>query len=876
MLDGKVERLLCRLLPEPARRDLFDPSRFDLHTDRFAERKGALWYHWQLLRLYAECWRVSSIPEFPSRPTERTSMFLHDLRFALRSCRREPGFNLLAILTLALGIGAMTMMYSVIYNVLLNPFPYTDPRRMVDVVIRNSADAGIRGGLTTPEFREFVDESRVFEEAVGANNTQMLYRSENGLEQFSVVALTPNTFRFLGVPALLGRAFGEEDAKPGAPRVAVLSYKTWIGYFGGDPGILGRTISLNDTPLTVIGVMPPRFTWNVADVWVPDPADRRDADGMNKGFWLQGRLKKGISLAQAEAELNVIGHRLAQLYPDRYPKRFTISIIRVIDWVVGRFRAVLYTLFGAVGLLLLIACCNVANMLLARATIRARAHAIRTALGATRFRIVQQSFAESLLLALGGGALGVAFAYAGLAALKPFIPPYGIAKETVIEINSSVLLFSLVVATSTALLFGVVPAIRATRRDIAIALSASGKGADIGARHGGFRKALVVCEVTLSLVLLCGSAVLMQSFLSLLNQNLGFDPHNLVATRMNLPNATPAEQQQFLRTALDRVASLPGVVVAGITTNGLPPYGGSGTNLDIPGKPHSGRWVGTVESCNETYFQTVGFHVLAGSLFSAGDIATGRHVAVINETLRDRYFGGEDPLGKQIRIERLAAGPGGAAAASFQIIGMVQDIRNRGPEEPIVPHVLIPYTTTTLGFPRILIRTSMNPHLVAKTIRGEMRIVNSSVLQRDPLVVEDILAQESYARPRFSVLLMAVFGGLGLLLVATGVYGVMTYVVSRQIREIGIRMALGAQRVEVFAWVFGGAFRLIAFGAVLGGGASVGTNRIIATQVWTVRPFDPIALGAAIALIAILGGAACFHPAFRATRVDPAVFLREE
>jgi predicted permease len=314
-------------------------------------------------------------------------------------------------------------------------------------------------------------------------------------------------------------------------------------YFGGDPGILGRTISLNDTPLTVIGVMPPRFTWNVADVWVPDPADRRDPDGMKKAFWLQGRLKKRVSPAQAEAEFNVIAGRLAQLYPERYPKRFTVSVISVIDWVVGRFRGVLYTLFGAVGLLLLIACCNVANMLLARATIRARARAIRTALGATRFRIVQESFAESLLLAIGGGVLGVALAYAGLAALKPFIPPYGIAYETVIEINFSVLLFSLAVATFTALLFGVAPAIRATGRDIAVGLSASGKGSDSGARHGGFRKALVVCEVTLSLVLLCGAGALMQSFLSLLNQNLGFDPHNLVATRMSLPNAAPAERQ---------------------------------------------------------------------------------------------------------------------------------------------------------------------------------------------------------------------------------------------------------------------------------------------------------------------------------------------
>jgi len=875
MPDDTLEGLLRRLLPETVRRDLFDPARFDLYADRVTARKSALWYRWQMLRLFAECWRVSSIPEFGALPTERSSMFLNDLRYALRSCHQEPGFHVLAMLTLALGIGSMTMMYSVIYNVLLNPFPYTDPRRMVDVVIRNSADGANRGDLTVPEFRALVDESRVFEDAVGANTVLMLYRSENGVEPFRVVALTPNTFRFLGVPALLGRTFGEEDASPGAPRVAVMNHQTWMTYFGGDPGILGRTISLNDTPLTVIGVMPPRFTWNVGDVWVPDPADRRDPDGMKKAFWLQGRLKKGVSLAQAEAEFNVIAGRLARLYPDRYPKRFTVSVVTVIDWVVGRFRGVLYTLFGAVGLLLLVACCNVANMLLARATIRARANAIRTALGATRFRIVQQSFAESLLLAIGGGALGVALAYAGLTALKPFIPPYGIAKETEIEINTSVLLFSLVVAAFTALVFGVLPSIRATRRDIAIGLSASGKGAaEPSARHGGFRKALVVCEVTLSLVLLSGAGTLMQSFLSLVNQNLGFDPHNLVATRMNLPNATPAQQQQFLRDALDRVRSLPGVAAAGISTNGLPPFGGSGTNLDIPGKPHADRWNGTVTFCDEAYFPTVGFRVLAGSLFSGSEIATGRQVAVINETLRNRYLGGEDPPGKQIRIERPAGLPNGTAAATFQIIGMVQDIRNRGPEEPIAPEVFIPYTTMP-GFPRIVIRTSTDPHLVAKTLRREIRMINSNVVQREPLIVDDVLAQ-GYARPRFSVLLMAVFGALGLLLVGTGVYGVMSYVVSRQIREIGIRIALGAERGQVFAWVFGGAFRLIGFGTLLGGVASMATNRIIATQVWKVRTFDPIGVGTAVALITILGGVACFHPAFRATRVDPAVSLRDE
>jgi putative ABC transport system permease protein len=800
---------------------------------------------------------------------------LHDLRYAFRESLRRPGLNLLAVLTLALGIGAVTMMYSVIYNVLLNPFPYTDPRRMVDIIIRNANDGSIRGALTIPEFRAFVDESGVFEEAVGTDLTQRLYRSENGVEQLSVAALTPNSFRFLGVSALLGRTIGDPDAAAGAPPVAVVSHKAWITYFGGDPGVLGRTLVLDDRPMTIVGVMPPRFTWHVADVWIPDPAERGDPAGMKKGFWLQARLKKGLSLSQAEAELNMIGSRLAQLYPDRYPKRFKITVITVIDWVVGKFRWVLYTLFGAVGLLLLIACCNVANMLLARATTREKELAIRSALGATRFRILQQTFVESLLLALGGGVLGIILAYAGLRALKQFIPPYTIPVETEIGINPSVLLFSLAVAMFTAVLFGVAPALQSTRRDVALGLSASGKGNDLGTRHGGLRRVLVVCEVTLSLVLLSGAAVLMQSFLTLVNQDMGFNPQNFLATRMDLPKATPAAKRQFFDAALQRLTALPGVTSAGISS-GVPPYGGGGTDIDVPGKPHAEPWSGQFELCNDTYFQAVGFRFVSGSAFAPGDVATGRRVAVINETLRKRYFGNEDPLGKQIRLARLASVPGGVADPTFVIMGVVHDVRNRGLEEPVAPQAFIPYTVTGLGFPRILIRTSQDPHALLNALRREIRAVNGNIVQRDPMIIDETLAERSYARPRFSVLLMGVFGTLGLLLVATGVYGVMAYVVSRQTREIGIRMALGAQRSQVFRAVFGGAFRLIGIGALLGAGASVATNRIIANQVWTVRMFDPVALGGAVALIAILGGVACFQPAFRATRVDPNLALRQD
>lgn len=307
----------------------------------------------------------------------------------------------------------------------------------------------------------------------------------------------------------------------------------------------------------------------------------------------------------------------------------------------------------------------------------------------------------------------------------------------------------------------------------------------------------------------------------------------------------------------------------------MPPYGGIVTNMDVPGKPHTESWNGQFELCNDTYLQTLGVRLVSGSPIGPADVATGRKVAVVNETLRKRYFGNDNPLGKQIRLSRLATVPGGMADPNFLIIGVVQDFRNSGVEQPVSPEVFFPYTVTDLGFPRIVIRTSGDVHLLLNTLRREIRAVNGTIVQRDPIVVEDMLAQRSYARPRFSVLLMAAFGAIGLLLVATGVYGVMAYVVSRQTREIGLRMALGAQRGQVFRWVFIGAFRLIGIGVLLGGGVSLATNRIVASQVWSVRIFDPVALGAAVALIAVVGGAACFHPAFRATRVDPSTALRQ-
>lgn len=802
---------------------------------------------------------------------------VRDLRYACRESLRQPGFTILAVLTLALGIGAVTTMYSVIQNVLFNPFPYTNPRRMVDMVIQDTQQTrgGIRGGLTIPEFRSYVDESNVFEEVVGTYTTGMLYESPSGNEPFAVGMVTPNTFHFLGVPALFGRTITGGDATPGAPLTGVLSYQAWMTHFGGDKSILGRTIVLDTHPITVVGVMPPHFNWNVADVWIPDAVRRSDPDAMKKDFWLQGRLKPGVSLQAAAAQLNVIAKRLAKLYPDKYPKQFTIKVITVIDWVVGKFRWVLYTLFGAVGLLLLIACCNVANMLLARATAREREIAIRGALGARRFQIFRQLLVESLLLALAGGALGVAIAYVGTKALRLLIPPYTIPVETVISVSIPVLFFSLGVAIVTALLFGVAPALHATRRDLASGLSSAGKGAGGGFSRGGLRNLLVISEVALSLVLLAGAGMLMRSFLTMIGADLGFNPHNLVVTRAYLPNATDTQKRQFYEEVTQRIRNMPGVIAAGATT-GLPPYGGIHTEMEIPGQLHTEQWKGLFELCDASYFKTIGFRLLRGSLLSEADIRNARKVAIVNETLARKYFGNDDPLGRRIQITQLASGAGAISDATFEITGVVADIRNQDVEEPSLPEAFIPATISSMGFPTILVRTTSGPETMLHAITQQIRSINKAAILRDPRTLDNILHDSSYARPRFSVWLLSIFGAIGLVLVGSGVYGVIAYSVSRQTREIGIRMALGAERRTVFLDVLRMTLRLILAGVVIGAAASFATNRIIANSLWSVPVFDPVVLAGGIAVIMLLGFAACFVPALRATRVNPVVALRQE
>jgi predicted permease len=494
--------------------------------------------------------------------------FGRDVAYGVRTLKKTRGFTITATLTLALGISAVTVIYSVVRNVVLDPFPYSRSDRLVNVVLYNGSER-LRGPYFAPaEFLDYQEQATVFEDVVGTSRDSMLWQGENGAERLDIAWMTANGFDFLGVKPLLGRAFAPEDVAPGAPRIAVMCHRAWVRSFGADPGVIGRTLMLDGTPWTVVGVMPPRFEWNIADLWLPAAINRSDDPRTTRGTRaFQAHLRPGVSPEEAEAQLKVIGARRAREFPNDYPPQYRFDVIKVVDWVVQGFRAVLYTLFGAVSLLLVIACCNVANMLLARATIREREIAIRAAIGASRGRIVRQLLVESALLAAAGLIAGSLMAYGGIQALARFLPPgQGVPWETEIRLDRPVLIFAIIVAAASTFAFGLFPALQSVRRDIGAGTNVAGR-TTAGRRQTRMRSSLVVAQVALSIVLLLGAGLLMRTFVKLVGVDLGFNPKNVLIAGVAFPperRASADDQRHVFRQIADRAATVPGVVSVAI------------------------------------------------------------------------------------------------------------------------------------------------------------------------------------------------------------------------------------------------------------------------------------------------------------------------
>jgi putative ABC transport system permease protein len=800
-----------------------------------------------------------------------------DLRFALRAFRKQPGFTAAAVLALALGIGATTTIYSVIQAVLIDPYPmYREVDRIVGPSVRDLASAR-PGGRTLMQLEELLDyreqATTLSETIAGHRGADVLWSTGQGTEQWTGGLTSGNTFSFMGVDAVVGRTLTLDDEKPGAAPVFVISHKLWASRFGLDPSVVNRVFTLNGVPTTLVGVMPPRVAKLGTEVWLPLRLDRADPAHQNRFFRLQGRLKPGVTVAEAEAEFNAIARRIASKYPKLYPEKFTIKLETLIDAIVGQFRTTLYTMAAAVALLLLIACTNVANMLLSRAAGREQEMAVRASLGASRTRLVRQLLVESLLLALAGAAIGWLIAAGGVAVLAQSMPDGMIPREAEIRLNPTVLLFSLGVAAATAIVFGLVPALQTAKRELTPGLRDAGKGTGGGFRRARLSHGLVVGEIALALVLLTSAGLLMRSFVKLQSADLGFDPETLLFVRV--PNGdslrTVEQQQAFLGAALTRIRALPGVAAA-TASIGVPPFGGYGDSFEIPGAPAERKRQARIDPVRDGYFDTVGGRLLRGRLLTADDVTGRRPVAVINARLAEQHFPGVDPIGRTLT---LVVSRGGNER--WTIVGVVSDVRNQGVLEPAESGIFVPLSALAAPFGQVIIvRTAVPPNTLIPSVKRELWAVNPGVAISEAVPISEVLQRFQYAQPRLGLIVFGAFAAVGLVLVVFGVASVVAYTVARQRREIGIRVAIGASRGDVLRLTFGMGLRWLVYGVGIGVAASLAATRALASQLIDVSPTDPLTMALVVAVIAVTGLVASYLPARRALRIDPISVLRAE
>jgi len=819
-----------------------------------------------------------------ARWENRLDIIARDFQFAFRGLLKDRRFAFIAIFALALGIGASTAIFSIVDNALFEPFPYKDSRHLVIIRIhdRDGADREWRGAFFYPELQEYMTQNHVFDAAAGNVEDDIIYTAGDTTFRFGGDYVTPGTFEFFGVPPYLGRALEPADFQSGAPPAFVMRYATWVSQFHSDATLIGKTFNLNGVSHTLVGVMAPRFAWGGVEMWLPRSPDAVEVgpDGHFRRYWgMVAHLRPGVSLQEAEADLTVIAQRLAPLYSDEYPKRFSIEVDSFAHAVVPeQFRKILYVLFAAVGLLLLIGCANVANLLLARATTREREFAVRSALGASRGRLIGQLLAESFLLAAGGAILGIFIAWAGVKTLSAIMPGFTIASETVIEMNASVLFFAIVVGVGTVFVFGLVPALQASRCNLQDSLRDSGKGLSGTVGRAGLRNAVIVLEVALSLTLLFTAGLFVRSFRALQEVRLGFQMDHVLSGRIPLSRQryqNAVQLTSFFRPLLARLKTVPGVVYVAETST-RPPYGGIRSVVEIAGKTHSERWHSLVQLCSEDYFSVLRLPLLDGRSFTETEVNNGRKVAVINKTFQRRYFGSENPIGRRIHLNVLEEFPDPVKDAWFEVIGVAADAQNLGLENPVEPEAWIPYTLTGTGTRGLLVRTTGDPTAMINAVRREIWATDPTVAVADPDTLEHFLNLFTFAQPRFGLQLVVIFAFIGLVLVTIGVYSVIAYSTSRRTHEFGIRMALGAAGSDVLKMVLRKGLQLLLAGIAIGLGVSLALSRVLVSQLWGVSPHDPLTLISVALLLLVVGLVACWVPARRATRVNPSSALRYE
>jgi len=803
--------------------------------------------------------------------------FLRDIRFGVRHLAKAPNVTLIAVLSLALGIMATTAIYSVIHAVVLDPFPYKDVDKLMSVRVWDPSQRGFRTGYSTDQFLEIAERNTIFEGVIASTISDILWIDGGEPQRLRGNHGTFNTFQVMGVPPLLGRTIVPEDARADAAPVVVLGYKFWQRQFGGDQGVIGRQLRLNDKVRTVVGVMPKRFMWRGADVYLPITFERgRVIEGV-RGVHLLGRLKPGVTEAQAEADLRPIIEDLKKREPAQFPNNWRVGLLSFKETFPSSIRENLWILFGAVGLLLLIACANVSNLLLSKASARQKEMAVRAALGASRPRIIRQLLTESLLISVAGGALGVALAFGCLRAIMAIVPPDTIPDESEIALNTPVLLFTLLVSALTSIVFGLAPALHTSASDLANPLREAGRGLQGGSRQAFLRKGLVVVEVALSLMLLVGAGLMMRTFMAVQDVDLGFRTDRLLTMRVPLPEQRYPDRERrvaFFQELLRRVSAVPGVQAVGLNT-GMHPLGNFGAPVEVVGGAQQDTRSVVIHQINADYTKALGIALVEGRLFTEIEVIGARQLAVVNQSFVRGRLDGRDALGRVVRIPRLKQPPFGVTDDTFQIVGVVKDTLNRGLTDQVAPEVYLPFTVMGRA-DRLVALTQADPAGITKALLNQVYSIDKDQPVTDVRTIDRVLQEGVYAGPRFNLALFSVFAVLGLTLAVIGVYGVMSGSVAQQTHEIGVRMALGATPGNISGMVVRRGAWLLLIGIAVGLAGSFLTARLLARQIWNVSPFDPITFIAVSLILLLAGLQACLWPSRRAARIDPIGALRQE
>ncbi len=791
---------------------------------------------------------------------------LQDLRYGARMLLKNPGFTAVAVITLSLGIGANTAIFTVINAVLLRPLPYQEPERLVSFSSNESV----------PDLADVKAWSRSFAEIGGEGQQPLDYTSGGEPLQWNVGLVTGGFFGALGAQPLLGRVITEEDDRKGGPFVVVLSHAIWRRHFGGEPGVVGKTVMLSGNSYTVVGVMLPGFNVPVGATEAWAPVNVVSAGAPFRGVHMMrayARLKPGVAIAQAQSEMGAIDKRLAEAYPVENKRRQTV-LNPLRDQVVGQVKPALLILFGAAGLVLLIACVNFANLLLARAAARGQELVVRVALGANRLRLARQLLTESVLIAMLGGVAGVGLAIWGvdlLVALKPANLP----RLETIGVDGRALLFTLVVSVLTGVVFGLAPVWQATRANVSDALKEGGRG-ETGAGKHRLRSALVVVETALALVLLVGAGLLINSFWRLRNVQPGFDTDNLLTMRIELPERRYREvpaQRQYRRALLDEVNSLPGAQAALVSE--LPMSGDALTHdFLVEGQQLAAGEEPEVQtrSVEGDYLRVMRIPLLSGREFTPQDNENAPRVGIINQSLARRFFNEENPLGKRVRWAR------DDPNNWITVIGVAGDIKHFGLDGPEAPALYTPYPQSGVAWKRwmsLVVRAESDAAAIAESVKSRVWRVDAQIPVTKTLTMVEVMGESVEAR-RFNMLLLGVFAAVATLLAAVGIYGVMSYAVAQRRREIGVRIALGARPSDVVRMVVGQGMVLTSVGAAAGLGLSLALTRLMSGLLFGVGAKDPLTFASVSLLLAGVALLACYIPARRATKVDPMVALRVE